>query len=210
MIKVLIADDHPVVRRGLREIVDAQDDMTVVAEAGNAAETLTRAREGEWDVLILDISMPGVTGLDVLKQLRAEGSGRSVLILSVHPEDQYAVRALRAGADGYMTKEVAPARLVEGIRKVASGGKYVSSSLAERLVLNLAARTDRPLHEALSDREFEVLRLIASGSTTSEIAAELCLSPKTISTYRSRMLAKMMMRSDAQLTTYAMRHGLCQ
>jgi DNA-binding NarL/FixJ family response regulator len=208
MIKILIADDHPIVRRGLHQILAEQPDMAVLGEAQNAQELLELARRADWDVVVLDISMPDRGGLEALKELKALRPGAAVLVLSIHPEDQYAGRALKAGAAGYLTKDSAPEELVKAIRKVLAGGKYVSPSFAEMLALRLDAGLAKPLHEALSDREYQVLCLIASGKTVSQIAAELALSVKTVSTYRGRILEKMNMQSNAELTRYTIQNGL--
>lgn len=210
MIKILIADDHAIVRRGLKQILTETADMVVAGEAHNGQELLEKMRSDQWDVVVLDISMPGRGGLDILKQLKSERPKLPVLMLTIHPEDQYAVRVLRAGASGYLTKESAPDHLVEAIRKVARGGKYISPHLAERLAFNLESISERPLHEALSDREFQVLRLIASGKTVKEIGEELSLSVKTISTYRTRILEKMKMKNNAALTHYAIQQKLVE
>jgi DNA-binding NarL/FixJ family response regulator len=208
MIKILIADDHPIVRRGLHQILAEQPDMAVLGEAQNAQELLELARRADWDVVVLDISMPDRGGLEALKELKALRPGAAVLVLSIHPEDQYAGRARKAGAAGYLTKDSAPEELVKAIRKVLAGGKYVSPSFAEMLALRLDAGLAKPLHEALSDREYQVLCLIASGKTVSQIAAELALSVKTVSTYRGRILEKMNMQSNAELTRYTIQNGL--
>ncbi|MCG3114144.1 MAG: response regulator transcription factor [Candidatus Manganitrophus sp. SA1] len=210
MIKILIADDHAIVRRGLKQILTETSDMVVAGEAHNGQELLEKMRSDQWDVIVLDISMPGRGGLDILKQLKSERPKLPVLMLTIHPEDQYAVRVLRAGASGYLTKESAPDHLVEAIRKVARGGKYISPHLAERLAFNLESISERPLHEALSDREFQVLRLIASGKTVKEIGEELSLSVKTISTYRTRILEKMKMKNNAEMTHYAIQQKLVE
>jgi len=210
MIKILIADDHAIVRRGLKQILTETPDMIVAGEAHNGQELLEKSRSDQWDVVVLDISMPGRGGLDILKQLKSEQPKLPVLMLTIHPEDQYAVRVLRAGASGYLTKESAPDHLVEAIRKVARGGKYVSPHLAEKLAFNLESLSERPLHEALSDREFQVLRLIASGKTVKEIGEELSLSVKTISTYRTRILEKMKMKNNAEMTHYAIQQKLVE
>lgn len=210
MIKILIADDHAIVRRGLKQILTETADMVVAGEAHNGQELLEKMRSDQWDVIVLDISMPGRGGLDILKQLKSERPKLPVLMLTIHPEDQYAVRVLRAGASGYLTKESAPDHLVEAIRKVARGGKYISPHLAERLAFNLESISERPLHEALSDREFQVLRLIASGKTVKEIGEELSLSVKTISTYRTRILEKMRMKNNAEMTHYAIQQKLVE
>jgi len=208
MIRILIADDHAVVRRGLKHIVSEQPDMTVAGEAENARQVLDLARTDKWDVIVLDINMPGRSGLEVLKELRREHPKLPVLVLSVHPEDQYGVRVLKAGAAGYLTKDSASDELVRAIRKVHRGGKYVSASLAEVLAFELETETDRPRHKSLSDREYQVMTMIASGKTVGEIGKELSLSVKTISTYRARVLGKMKMRTNAELTHYAIKNQL--
>lgn len=207
--RVLIADDHAVVRRGLEQILaDAYPDL-VCGEATNAEDAIQRVDEGDWDVVILDISMPGRSGLDALKEIKRIKPGLPVLVLSIHPEDQYATRVLRAGASGYMTKETAPEELLNAINKVVAGGKYVSAALAEKLAVDLETEVgEAPPHKRLSDREYEVLLLIASGHTISEIAEKLSLSVKTISTYRSRILEKTGLKSNAALVQYAMTYGL--
>lgn len=208
MIKILIADDHAIVRQGLKQIVANDLTMTVVGEAQNGHEVFERVRELALDVVILDITMPHKSGLDVLKELKRERPQLPVLVLSMHPEDQYAVRVLKAGASGYMTKESAPEQLIEAIRKVYRGGKYVSPSLAEKLAFNLHSDTEKPLHENLSDREYQVLCRIAQGKTVTDIADEISLSVKTVSTYRVRLLEKMGMSSNAELTRYALQYQL--
>lgn len=208
MIRILVVDDHAIVRRGLIQILADHCDMSVIGEASDAAELFALARTQAWDIAILDVSMPGRGGLEVLKELKTEFPSRPVLILSVHPEDQYAVRAFRAGAAGYLTKDSAPVELVNAIRKAMQGGKYVTPSLAERLAFNLAPDPDRLPHEALSDREYQVLCSIASGKTVTEIAEEMSLSVKTISTYRTRLLEKMSLKNNAELTHYAIQQGL--
>jgi len=208
MIKVLIADDHAVVREGLKQIVTENPDMAIAGEAGNGHEVLELARTRDCDLVLLDLAMPGKDGLDTLKELKALRPQLPVLVLSVYPEDQYAVRLLRAGAAGYLTKESAPEELVAAIRKVSKGGRYVSAALGEQLAFLLDSDADRPPHEALSDREFRVMVMLASGKTATEVADTLCLSVKTISTYRSRALAKMNMRNNAQFAFYATKHGL--
>jgi two-component system invasion response regulator UvrY len=210
MLKILIADDHAIVRQGLKQIVTETRDMTVAGEASNGQELLNKIREGEYDVVVLDITMPVRDGMDVLRQLRSEKPRLPVLMLSIHPEEQYALRALRAGASGYLTKESAPDELVVAIRKVSSGGKYISASLAEKLAFELEFGHEQALHEVLSDREYQVLCLIASGKTVTEIAQELSLSEKTISTYRSRILEKMNMKNNAELTYYAIKNQLIE
>ena len=208
MISILIADDHAIVRRGLKQIVSEQPDMTVAGEAENAQQVLDLVHARKWDVVVLDINMPGRGGLEVLKELKREHPKLPVLVLSVHPEDQYGVRVLKAGAAGYLTKDSAPDELIQAIRKVYRGGKYVSASMAETLVFELGTETDRPRHMGLSDREYQVMTMIASGKTVGEISEELSLSVKTISTYRARVLEKMKMRTNAELTHYAIQNQL--
>ena len=208
MIRVLIADDHAVVRQGLRQIVSENPDMTVAGEAANGHAVLDFARRHDCDLVLLDLAMPGKDGLDTLKELKLVRPHLPVLVLSVYPEEQYAVRLLRAGAAGYLTKESAPEELVAAIRKVSRGGRYVSEGLAEQLAMLLGSGTDRPPHETLSDREIRVMVMLASGKTASEVAEAFCLSVKTISTYRSRALRKMHMRNNAEFSFYAVKHGL--
>lgn len=208
MIRVLIADDHAVVREGLKRIVAQNADMSVVAEAGTGHEVLAFVQKQECDLVLLDLSMPGKDGLDTLKELLALRPRLPVLVLSVYPEDQYAVRLLRAGASGYLTKDSAPEELVAAIRKVSQRGRYVSASLAERLASMLDASGDRPPHERLSDREYRVMIMIASGRTVGEVADSLCLSVKTVSTYRARALEKLGMKTNAEFAFYAMKQGL--
>jgi DNA-binding NarL/FixJ family response regulator len=208
MLRILIADDHPVFRRGLKQIIAETTDIVVADEAVDGLEVLNKVKVGDFDVVLLDISMPGKTGIDVLAQLKYERPRLPVLMLSMHPEEQYAVRALRAGASGYLTKESAPDELVAAIRKVSTGGKYVSASLAERLASVVQKECEESPHQTLSDRELHVMCMIASGKTVSEIAKELSLSVKTISTYRSRILDKMKMKNNAELTRYAINNSL--
>jgi len=210
MIRVLIADDHPIVRQGLRQILSEIPDMVVAGEAVNGQETLDQVRAGGWDVLVLDITMPDRSGLDILKELKHQQPDLPVLILSIHAEEQFAVRLLKAGASGYLTKENAPDELVKAIRKVVDGGKYISQSLAESLAFSLDVTSDRPRHETLSDREFQVMQLMASGKTLTEIAEELSLSAKTVSTYRSRLLEKMNLKTNAEIVRYAIENGLVE
>ncbi len=208
MIKVLIADDHAIVREGLKQIVADTPDIIVAGEAKDGYEALDAISKNNYDVVLLDISMPGISGLDVLKQLRSQKPQLRILILSIYPEEQYAVRALRSGASGYLTKESAPDELIAAIRKVSSGRKYISASLAEKLAATLKNHPDKPLYEKLSDREYQILCMIASGKAQTKIAEELSLSAKTVSTYRTRLLRKMNMKSNAEITRYAIENKL--
>jgi DNA-binding NarL/FixJ family response regulator len=210
MIKVLIADDHPIVRQGLRQILAGTADMVVAGEAVNGQEALDQVRMGGWDVLVLDITMPSRSGFDILKELKHEQPDLPVLVLSIHAEEQLAVRVLKAGASGYLTKENAPEELVKAIRKVVSGGRYISPALAESLAFGLDAASDRPRHEMLSDREFQVMQMMASGKTLTEIAETLSLSAKTVSTYRTRLLEKLELKTNAELIRYALDLGLIE
>ena len=210
MIKVLIVDDHTIVRDGLKQILDETSDIVVAAEAGNGQEAIGKVRENEYDVVLLDVAMPGFDGLSVMKVLQEEKPSLAVLILSMYPEEQYAVRCLKAGAAGYLTKESASDELIQAIRRVAGGGRYVTRSLAEKLALNLTGQAVEQPHEILSDREYQVMRLIASGKTVGEIAAELSLSVKTVSTYRARALDKLKLNNNAELMRYAISRGLVQ
>jgi DNA-binding NarL/FixJ family response regulator len=205
---VLVADDHAIVRRGLTLILSEEFEQVVVGEAQNGREVIEQIEKDDWEVVVLDITMPGRSGLDLLKEIKRLRPQLPVLILSMHSEDQFAVRAFKAGAAGYMTKEKAPEELVKAIKKVLAGGKYVSATLAETLVSGLEVDTDKPAYESLSDREYQVLRMIASGKTVKEIADELSLSMKTISTYRTRILEKLRMRTNAELTYYALANKL--
>ena len=206
--KILIADDHTIFREGLKHILTEYPDMIVADEARNGREVLDKIWNNDYDMVLLDISMPGMTGLEALKQLKNDKPKLPVLVLSMHPEEQYAVRPLRAGASGYLTKESAPDELMTAIRKISQGRKYITSSLAERLALEMEADSEKPLHDVLSDREYQVLRMIAEGKTVKHIAEELSLSIKTVSTYRTRIMEKMKMASNAELMHYAMKHHL--
>jgi two-component system invasion response regulator UvrY len=209
-LNILIADDHPLVRQGLKQLLGSETDMAVVGEAKNADEALDLARKLDWDVLILDYSMPGGNGLMVLKELIHAHPRRPVLVLSMHPEDAIAISVLRAGAAGYIHKSCAPEGLAAAIRKAASGGKYVSPELAERLAAELGGAAPVLPHEALSDREYRVMWMIASGKSISTIAEELSLSPNTVSTYRIRILKKLRLENNADLVRYAIEHRLME
>jgi DNA-binding NarL/FixJ family response regulator len=210
MIKVCVIDDHAVVREGLKRIIEESPGMAVTAETGDGHEAVKVIQKEPCDVVLLDLSLPNRNGMDVLKQIHTESPRLPVLVLSMHSEDQYAVRVLRAGAAGYLTKESAPAKLVQAIRKVVRGGKYVSSTLAERLVYDLNFDSTKAPHQILSDREYQVLCMIASGKTVTMIAVELSLSVKTVSTYRVRILEKLNMKNNAELTRYAIKEGLVE
>ncbi|MGA2591266.1 MAG: response regulator transcription factor [Bryobacteraceae bacterium] len=208
MIKVLIADDHAILRRGLKEILMHEMEGAVCSEAKDAQEALTQVQRGDWDLVILDVSMPGRSGLDVLTDLKAARPKLPVLVLSMHPDDQYGKRALRSGASGYVNKDSEPEELIKAIRKVLAGGRYVSPKLAEKLASDLSEDAERPIHEILSNREFEVLRMIGAGKTVTQIAGELHLSMPTVSTYRARILEKLNMKTTAELMRYALRNRL--
>jgi two-component system invasion response regulator UvrY len=208
--KILLADDHTVVRHGLKQILADEFKRATFGEARNAQEALDLIWKEPWDIVVLDITMPGRSGLEVLREIKRSKPKLPVLVLSMHPENQFAVRVLKRGASGYMTKESAAGELVGAIQKVLAGGRYVSTSLAEKLATYLASDTQKPPQELLSDREFQVLRLIASGKIVSEIAKELSLSVKTISTYRTRILEKMGLRNNAELMHYAIQHQLVE
>jgi DNA-binding NarL/FixJ family response regulator len=208
MMRVLIVDDHAIVRRGLREVLSDEFRGAAFGEASDSRQAQELLRKNEWDVALLDIALPGKSGLDLLKELRAEWPKLPVLVVSAHPEDQFAVRALKAGAGGYMTKESAPEELAKAIRKILAGGRYVSPALAEKLALGVTKDLTRTPHETLSDREYEVMSRIAAGKTVTEIGEELSLSSKTISTYRSRVLLKLGVKNSAEIVQYAIRNGL--
>jgi DNA-binding NarL/FixJ family response regulator len=202
MIRILVVDDHAIIRQGLKQILAEAHDIDVAGEACKGNEALNQALKNDYDVAVLDITMPDRSGLDILKELKIRKPNLKVLILSMHPEEQYAVRSLKAGASGYLTKDSTPDELISAIRKVALGRKYVSSSLAEKLASQLGTGAERPLHDALSDRECEVMSMIASGKRLTEIATELYLSVKTVGTYRSRILKKMNLKNNAELVRY--------
>lgn len=208
-IRVLIADDHAIVRQGLRLILSDTEDMVVAGEAENGVRALQMVREGQWDVVLMDVNMPDRNGIDTLKLIKKEFPRLPVLMLSMHPEEQYAIRALKSGAAGYLSKQSAPEQLVHAIRQVAAGKKYVSPSLAEQLA-EAITEDDRAPHERLSDREYQTLCMIASGKTLTQIGEELNLSVKTVSVYRARLLEKMKLKNNAELTHYGLKHGLVE
>jgi two-component system invasion response regulator UvrY len=208
MIKVLIADDHPIVRAGLKQVIEKSPDMRVGGEALDGQEVLDKVSDEEWDVLILDFSMPGKSGLDVIKELRRQRPGLPILVLSMHPESELAPRLLKAGVSGYLMKESATKELVNAIRKIHAGGRYVSPALGEKLAADLSGERGRQGHELLSDREYQVLICIAAGKTAQEIALELSLSVKTVRTYRDRVMEKLSLKNDVELSRYTHEHRL--
>jgi two-component system, NarL family, invasion response regulator UvrY len=209
MIKIIIADDHAIVRKGLRQILSETSDMFVAAEASSGEEALKRISERKYDMVLLDISLTGKSGLDILRQMKREKPKLPVVMLSVHTEEQYAIRAFKAGASGYLTKESAPEELISALRKISRGGKYVTSALAEKMAFAITAiKREKLPHERLSDREYEVMCMIASGKTINQIAKKLSLSGSAVSTYRARILEKMKMSSTSDIIRYVVRHGL--
>jgi two-component system, NarL family, invasion response regulator UvrY len=210
VIRVFIVDDHAIVRQGLRRILEEAEGIGVAGEASNGVEALKKIHKQKCDVVLLDISMPEKNGGDTLKQILDENKEAKVLILSMYAEDQYAVRLMKAGASGYLTKDVAPEQLVDAIRKIVDGKKYISPTLAELLLLECNPGSGKPLHATLSDREYQVLKLLGSGKKVSEVAANLSLSVKTVSTYRAHILEKMKLKNNAELTFYVIQHGLLQ
>ena len=210
MIRVFIVDDHVIVRHGLRRILEEAGDIEIAGEASDGVEALNKLQNCDCDVILLDISMPRKNGTDTLKQIMGENKAAKVLILSLYTEDQFAVRLMKAGAAGYLTKDIAPEQLVDAIRNVVTGKKHISPALGELLLREINSGQGKPLHAALSDREYQVLKLLGSGKTVSEIAAILSLSVKTVSTYRAHILEKMNFKNNAELTLYAIRHGLTQ
>jgi len=210
MIRVLLADDHTLFREGVRRLLDPDSEIEVVAEAARGVEAIERSVEMKPHVVLLDVSMPGRGGLETLRDLKDRQPGIRVLMLTVHPESRFAIRCIKAGADGYMTKDAAPEELVRAIRRLASGRKYITPELAEQLAMTLGQDFEGQPHELLSDREFQVMRMIASGMTVSEVANELTLSVKTISTYRARILDKMGLRNNAEIMHYAIPRGLAE
>ena len=207
-IRILLADDHAMFREGVKQLLSNTTDFAVVGEASDAAQILEKVHRTECDVVILDISMPGRDGIEVLKQLKQLNPKCNVLILSMYPEDQYAFRAIKAGASGYLTKNRASSELIEAIRRVASGRKYIGAEVAEQLAIDLERDTEKPLHQKLSDREYQVMCMIGSGKAVNEIAKELALSVSTVSTLRSRILRKLRMKTNAEITRYAIKHDL--
>ncbi|MGA9109803.1 MAG: response regulator [Smithella sp.] len=207
MIRVIIVDDHPVVRRGLKQIIEEEPDMQVVNQAGNARDAISVISRTACDAVILDISLPGVSGIEVLNQLRRERPHLPVLIMSMHEEEQYALRVLKAGASGYLMKDSIPEELIKAIRKITAGGKYISSSFSETLI-SLQEAPGKPLHENLSDREFQIMCMIARGQALKDIGEMLCISGKTVSTYRARILEKIKIKTNADITSYALKHEL--
>ena len=208
MLKILIADDHPVVRQGVKQILTEELQLKQFGEARNAREVLENVSKKKWDILILDINLPDMNGLEILRQLKKVHPDLPVLVLTVFDEDQIAIRVLKAGAAGFVTKETMPNELIAAVKKIHSGGKYVSPSLAEKLVFNIYAEDEKPVHHKLSNREYQVICLIAAGKSVKQIAEELYLSIQTIRTYRTRILEKMEMNTDAELIHYAIQHGL--
>lgn len=209
-IKILLVDDHAILRQGLRQILLDSEDMEVAGEAENSAQAIRLAREHHFDVVVLDITLPDRNGIETLKLLRRDQPKLAVLILTMHSEKEFGVRALKAGASGYLTKHSAAEQLVNAVRKVAHGKKYIGAILAEELANSFGTESDQPLHETLSDREYQVLCMIASGTALSEMAAKLSLSPKTVSVYRARVMAKMKFRNNTEITHYAIKHQLVQ
>jgi two-component system invasion response regulator UvrY len=210
MIRLAIVDDHPIVRSGLVKILKEEEDMDVVVEANGHVQFYESLKDNQLDVAILDISMPGKNGLEIAKEIKQEYPALKILILSMHPEDRFSVRAFKAGASGYVTKESAAQELVNAIRKIHDGGKYITTSLAEKLVNSFNQDHEKPAHERLSDREFQILCMISSGKKIREIAEELFLSPATVATYRARIFEKMQLKSNVELTNYVLRHNLIE
>ncbi len=208
--RILITDDHALIRMGLKQLIQAGFGRAVLGEASNAAEALQQISDKEWDIVILDITMPGRSGVDILRDIKMLRPKLPVLILTACSEDQFAMRVLKVGAAGFVRKEMAPTELITAIKKVVAGGKYISQSLAEKLATHLQEDTQAPAHESLSDREYEVMRLLSKGNTPTEVSKILSLSVKTVSTYRTRILEKLHLRSNAELTYYAIKNGLVE
>ncbi|SDW88382.1 response regulator [Nitrosomonas communis] len=208
MIRVMIADDHAIVRQGLKQILSETDDISVAGEAETGFEAITIARQQIFDVMLLDISLPDRNGIEVLKQIKKDQPDFTILMLSMHHESEFAIRAIKAGAAGYLSKQSAPMQLVTAIRQVAAGRKYITPSLAQELANAITLDTDQPLHNSLSDREYQTLCLIAAGKSLSEISTSLCLSPKTVSVYRARLMEKLKLSNNSELVRYAIKHHL--
>jgi two-component system, NarL family, invasion response regulator UvrY len=208
ILKVLIADDHPVVREGIKQIINKSGDITVGGEALTGQEVLDKMGDEQWDAIVLDLNMPGKDGMEVLRAIRHDYPRLPILVLSIYPEDQMGIRVLRAGASGFLNKESAPKELLNAIKKICGGGKYVSSSLAEKLAFDIEVHTDLEPHKLLSNREYQILCLLASGKTINEIADQLSISDKTVRTYRERLLKKVNLNNDVELTHYAIKHKL--
>lgn len=208
MIRVLIADDHAIMREGLKQILAGSGDVVVAGEAADGFQTLAQVRSGDWDMLLLDMAMPGRSGIELIKQIKTEKPKLPILVLSMHKEDEYAVRTIRAGAAGYLCKDSASPQLLNAIRKVAAGGRFISPEIAGDIAFGLIFQDERPPHALLSDREFQIFRLIASGCAVNDIAQRLNLSAKTVSTYKLRVLQKMNATSSAELIRYAIKHDL--
>ena len=210
MIRIVVADDHAVVREGLKRIISSAQDMAVVGEAANGAEVMQQVRESDFDVLVLDLSMPGRSGMELIKLVRCEKPRLRILVLSMHEELQYAVRSIKSGASGYLTKESAPTQLMHVLRKVASGGAFISTGVAEQLAMGSMLGSSCSAHERLTDREFEVFRLIAAGMSVTDIAGRLNLSAKTISTHKANLMQKMSLHNQSELIRYAIKHGVTE
>jgi DNA-binding NarL/FixJ family response regulator len=208
MIRLVVADDHTIVREGLKQVLAAASDISLVGEAQDGHEVMARVRALDFDLLLLDMSMPGKSGIELIKQVRAEKPKLRILVLSMHEEPQYAVRAIKAGASGYLTKDSASALLVSAIRKVAGGGAFISAEVAEQLAFDVMPQVDGPLHSSLSDREFQVFQLLVSGKSVTDIGSELNLSVKTVSTHKAHIMQKMRMTNQTELIRYAISHGL--
>jgi len=208
VIRILIVDDHAIVRRGMTQILDGEPGLAIVGEADSAEDGLRKVREDSWDLVILDINLPGRNGLDLINQLHHDFPGLPILVLSMYSEDQYALRVLRAGAFGYLNKQSAPEELIKAIKRIHSGSKYISEALAVKIASGLDSSQDKPVEEVLSDREYQIMIMIASGKSISDIAANLSISVKTVSTYRKRTLIKLNMENNAELTSFAIRNGL--
>ena len=208
MIRLVIADDHTIVREGLKQVLAAAADLAIAGEARDGFEVMARVRELDFEVLLLDMSMPGKSGIELIKQVRAEKPKLRILVLSMHEEPQYAVRAIKAGASGYLTKDSASAQLVQAIRKVAGGGAFISAEVAEQLALGAMPQVDGPPHGALSDREFQVFQMLVSGKSVTDIGNELNLSVKTVSTHKAHIMQKMQLANQTEMIRYAIAHGL--